>query len=174
VKTLQSARLNYFGNWIPELKRDPVRAQEQPQKEKAMGCAPSWRFLLCDGGKDLRQLHGKSGARHDFVKAGRLRFCRKVRLYVGKEANHADIGLRGAQALDRIERRGFRVEIDDDEGGRRIEELEEGNGVGGNLDLQSEVLGGFSQLHLKEEIVHVGYDARHRSQAPESGKRHRC
>jgi hypothetical protein len=118
--------------------------------------------LFADGrGQNLREVHGKFGAWHNFVEARGLGLGGEVGLNVGEKANHANSGLGSAKALNRVEGRRLGVEVEDDQGGNRIEELQQGIGVGCNSHFETEMLGSFRKLHLKEKIIHVSYDAAH-------------
>ena len=93
----------------------------------------------------------------------------QVGLYVRKKSDDAKIRVDGTKALDGVERRGSGVQVNDDQCRRRLEKLQQRFGVGGNRDLQAEMLGGFGELHLEKKIVHVGYDARHWQKSPRGG-----
>ena len=85
----------------------------------------------------------------------------EVQLDVREKTDEGKVRICGAKALDGGEGLVAGVEIDDDELGKRIEELQEGIGIGRNLDFDAEVFCGFGELHLEEEIVHVGNNASH-------------
>jgi len=112
-------------------------------------------------GEDLREVHGKFGARHDFVEASGLGLSSEIGLNVGQETHHAESGLGSAKALNSVEGRRLGVEVEDNQGRNRVEELQQGIGVGRNFHFETEMLGGFRKLHLKEKIIHVGNDAWH-------------
>jgi len=119
--------------------------------------------LLVSGcGQDLRQVHREPGTGHDFIETRRPRFRRQLGFYVRKETHDAEIRLDGPQALDGFERGRPCVEIDDNQGRQRIQKLQQRLRIAGDFRLQAQVLGGFGQFHLKEKIVYVSYDARHR------------
>src|SRR5215470_8399458 len=127
----------------------------------------SSRILLAEHrGENLGEVHGKFGAWHNFVESRGSGFGGEVGLNMGEKANHANSGLCSAKALNRVKGRRLGVEVEDDQGGSRIEELQQGIGVGCNFHFETEMLGGFRKLHLKEKIIHVGYDAVHWLESP--------
>src|SRR5262249_48993926 len=132
------------------------------EKSPSKSCEVSlWFLLIRCGGEDFRQLHGKPRARHDLIDASRLRSFGEIGLNVRKKADDAKSGLHCAKPLNGIKRRGSGVEIDDDESGPRFEKLQQGISVGSYFHFETELLCGLGELHLKKEIIHVGYNVRH-------------
>src|SRR5579862_2087157 len=139
------------------------------RREKAGGRTRSW--LRDRSGENLREIHGEFGARHDFVETRGLGLLSEVSLHVGEKTDHAQMGLRGTQALDGLEGGEPGVQINDDEAGQGLQELQQRLGSGGDFHLEAEMLRGFGQLHLKEKVVHISYDTRHSGEAPRKNYR---
>jgi hypothetical protein len=100
--------------------------------------------------QNVRQVDGKFRARHHFIESRHLRLRGKASLHVGQKSYDPEIRLHTAQLLYRGQRLRTRVQIDNDQLGGRIEQLQQRFCSRGNFHFQTEMLGGFRQLHLEK------------------------
>jgi hypothetical protein len=111
--------------------------------------------------QNFRESLREGGARHYLAAACTLRLHREFALHVRKEADDGNIPLRGADFFDGLNGLATGIQVHDDQLRQRIQQAEESVGIGGNFQFHTDVLSGFRDFHLKEQIIHQSNHSGH-------------
>src|SRR5579859_667495 len=123
-------------------------------RRKRMGSTRCAGTLILGGAENSGKILREAGAGEDIVATGGAGLGGEVGLYVGKESDDAHAVLSGTQVLDGLERLAAGVKVDEDQLRGGVQEGEEGVVIGGDLQLDTEVLGSLRHFHLKKQVVH--------------------
>src|SRR5690242_15826323 len=110
-----------------------------------------------DGSEILRE--GRT--RHHFAATHGLRLVGELALHVREKSNYSEIFPDRSEALDGREGLVARIQIENNEFGRGLEQCQECVAVCGDFQLEAEMPGRFRDLHLKKQIVHHRHDSSH-------------